>query len=110
MGKISTSLIVLAIIIATEALYRESLFSYSLAWIPTIQQSASPLQQTFWKLYSDLALFVSFALPCLYSMFLKGDRAMTVYYAIVIAALTFSMNFLKLRYHDPRPFWASDDV
>ena len=110
MGKISTSLIVLALILATEPLYRESLYSYSLEWIPTIRRAASPFQQTFWRLYSDLALFCSFGLPCLYSMFIKGDRAMAVYYAIVIAALTFSMNFLKLRFHDPRPFWSSEDV
>ena len=35
---------------------------------------------------------------------------MTVYNCVVISALTFSMNFLKLRYHDPRPFWSSDQV
>ena len=57
-----------------------------------------------------MALIGAFGIPCFYSFFVKGDQAMTVYYCVVIAALTFWMNLLKLRYHDPRPFWSSEEV
>ena len=110
LNAFSKSLATLCLILLTEPLYCEPLYTYSLTLIPAIQQASSPIEQSLWYLYSNMALFCAFGLPFLHCFFWRRDYAMTVYYCVVISALTFSMNFLKLRYHDPRPFWSSDAV
>ena len=35
---------------------------------------------------------------------------MTVYFSIITSVLIFFINFMKVRYHDPRPFWISDNI
>ena len=104
------SLFTLALILALESFYKEALYGYSLDLIPLIQQGASPTKQTMWKLFSDWSLIALSGGPVSYYIFNEPDRAMATYYSVVLSAITFVMNFLKLRYHDPRPFWSSDAV
>jgi len=55
-------------------------------------------------------LFGCILLPIAVSLFGKRDLAQTTYYGFLLTALAFFSGFLKMTYHDPRPFWSSDDV
>ena len=98
------------VILATNSLYRESFYSKTMTYTPKIQADASAYDKIMWRVFSDLALFLALAGPFLYQFIWKGDLAMTVYQAIIVCAVTVTINFLKLFYHDPRPFWSSDDI
>ena len=57
-----------------------------------------------------MALAGCIAGPFLYDFVWKGNLSAAVYKAIVISTITVFINFFKLYYHDPRPFWSSDAI
>jgi len=63
-----------------------------------------------WRAFSDLALIGALGGPFLHEFIWKGDLGVAVYQAVVVGAITVFINFFKLFYHDPRPFWSSDAV
>ena len=64
----------------------------------------------FWSHYSDLGVAAGVSLPPFILYFILWRRIHALYYLFVLSALLFLMNVSKLWYHDPRPFWVSDEI
>ena len=109
-SKIYISACTLLLILWSETFYKDSLYEYTLSYTPTIQANTSEAQQIFWFVYSFLALFAALGGPFIYEFFWRSDIAAAVFKGLVVAAISFFVNFFKLFYHDPRPFWSSDAV
>ena len=60
------SLTVFLVILGTEVFYKETLYSYTLDYTPSIQANSSKLEQTAWLIYSDFGLIASIAVPIFY--------------------------------------------
>ena len=43
--------------------------------------------------------------PFIVFLVIYNQRTRAFYYVMVLTAMLFIMNVLKLSYHDPRPFW-----
>ena len=50
------------------------------------------------------------ALPPSIILLIYWDRLHSFYYVIMITAMLALMNVTKLWYHQPRPFWVSEDI
>lgn len=107
---IAISAITFICIFVFEKFCMESLYAFSLSWIPGIQDGSSDMRKTFWKTWTDIAYKGCILLPIGVSLFIKRDLAQTTYYGFLLTALFFITTFLKIAYHGPRPFWSSDDV
>jgi membrane-associated phospholipid phosphatase len=75
-----------------------------------MQEAASPLKKNLWRIWSEIALYGCIFLPILVSLVGKRDLPLSTYYSFILTVLAFFSSFLKMFYHDPRPFWSSDDV
>ena len=108
--KVASCAFIFLLILWSESLYKEPLYAYTLTYTPTIQADATSLDRFLWLAFSDLALVGVLAGPFFYELMWKGNLAAVVYKAIVVATITVFVNFFKLYYHDPRPFWSADAV
>ena len=101
----------LYLIFSVEALYREPLFTFSLDFIYTIQQLTIdiPVVKQFFLFITDLGAEVIIGSTILFS-YLLLSRERALYYILNIFVMSHVSSVLKLAYHGPRPYWASDDI
>ena len=109
-SKWSFALFSLVLIFLAEMFYRQPLFNYSLTFIKQIQAGASPGQATLWHAYSNVGLYSIQGVPLVISFVIPSERTRCAYYFAVFLVLMVFQNITKLAYHDPRPFWVSQDV
>lgn len=57
------SLIALVVILATEPLYNQSLFSWSITEIPVVQSNTTTVGFAAWEIYSTGCLVIACAAP-----------------------------------------------
>jgi membrane-associated phospholipid phosphatase len=100
----------LFVIIFAEAFYREPLFNKSLNFIPSIQANASSAEIGFWQFWTDTGLSISEYGPTFVFFFWFPQRQRAIYYFCAFVTIQFITNVLKLGYHDPRPFWVSQEI
>ena len=63
-----------------------------------------------WLAFTDISLAGVVAGPFFHEFVWRGNLAASVYKATVVTAIITAVNFSKLYYHDPRPFWSADAV
>lgn len=69
--KYLISISVLAVILFTEPIYKQSFFDKSFTYIPKIQEGASDVKKNFWHFYSDWCLTAITGLPTLVSFIIS---------------------------------------
>ena len=106
----ANSLIWLIIILFTEPLYNQSLFDESLNLIPQLQHGASNFKIKMWYLFSNVTFYASLLAPILVFLLIFQQRARAFYYVMVFGVALLVTNVMKLKYHQARPFWVSEDV
>jgi len=88
--------------------YREPLFSASLTFIPAFQSAFSDYH-LFFTVLTDLgAEFLCGGMLLVAYVFTSRKRAL--YYMFNFMVMNFASAFLKLRGHEPRPFWVDSKV
>ena len=98
----------LSLVFLLNSLYRDALFSASLDLIPAFQSTFSDYH-LFFTVLTDLgAEFITTVMLFVSYVFTSRKRAL--YYMFNFMVLNFVSAFLKLRSHEPRPYWVDSRV
>ena len=99
----------LSLIFLLNSLYKDALFSASLDLIPAFQSTFSEDYHLFFTVLTDLgAEFITTVMLFVAYVFTSRKRAL--YYMFNFMVLNFVSAFLKLRSHEPRPYWVDSRV
>eukprot|EP00826_Nyctotherus_ovalis_P059087 TRINITY_DN8188_c0_g1_i1.p1 TRINITY_DN8188_c0_g1~~TRINITY_DN8188_c0_g1_i1.p1 ORF type:complete len:406 (+),score=96.70 TRINITY_DN8188_c0_g1_i1:88-1305(+) len=103
------SVILLIAIVATEPLYRNAAYDYSLTFIPSWQQKGNEARKLFFEFIS------AFGTPgviagCFLMIYSFGTRRLVIKAILVIYITQNLVTLFKVFYHNPRPYLSSDEV
>lgn len=99
----------LIIIVSVEAAYRQPAYDYSLEFIADWQDNATATRTNFFKFIS---LFGSQELQAalVILVYAFASRKLLIKFLAVMFAAQVSNTYLKLIYHNPRPYYSSDEI
>lgn len=101
--------LLLAAIVGTEMIYRQPFYNYSLEFIPHWQDNANSVTVNFFKFVSHFgSQEIQAALIIL--VYALGPRRLLLKFMATLFTAQVGSSFLKLLYHNPRPFYSSDEV
>ena len=104
------SVALLTVIITTDLIFGQRLFDQSLEMIPEIQAHMSDGQIEAWYYYSHIGLTIVSVLPILITYAFIEQRCRCFYYLFISCTMMGIVDFLKLAYHQPRPYWVDSEV
>lgn len=104
-----TSILSLILIVVTEVAYRQPAYDYGLEFIAEWQDEATKTKTNFFKFISlfgsqeiQAAVFIL--------VYTLGSRKLVIKFLALLFFAQVSNTYLKMIYHNPRPYYSSDDI